>query len=177
MTSDRVEVLARGKYLEMVKRGPWEYVVRPGIPGAVVIVAVTPQRELLLVEQRRVPLDARVIELPAGLAGDISGEEHEALATAASRELLEETGYEAGAMIELASGPTTAGLSNEQVTLFLATNLRRVSDGGGDDAEDILVHCVPLAQVPQWLDQARAEGKLVDVKIFAGLYFLQAREG
>jgi ADP-ribose pyrophosphatase len=156
----------------MVKRDHWEYVERPNIPGAVAIVAVTEADELLLVEQYRVPLDRRVIELPAGLAGD--GDDHaaESFADSARRELLEETGYQADEMVLLAAGPTTAGLSNEQVSLFQARRLTRVHAGGGEGMESLIVHHVHLAQVRPWLRQQEAQGKLIDIKIFAGLYFL-----
>ena len=51
-----VETLAEGKFLRLAKRGRWEYVERVNSSGAVVIVAVTPDDKLLLVEQFRVPL-------------------------------------------------------------------------------------------------------------------------
>ena len=61
--------------------------------GVVAIVAVTPACELILTEQFRRSVNRRVIDLPAGLSGD--GPESEELVTAARRELIEETGYEA----------------------------------------------------------------------------------
>ena len=137
-----------------------------------VIVAVTRDGRLLFIEQFRPPVNRPVIELPAGLAGDIPGEETEAFATAARRELVEETGYEAARLKRLAGGPASAGVSNELVTFFLATGLRKVGTGGGDDHEDIVVHEVPLAKVTRWLKQKEKAGAMIDVKIFAGLYFL-----
>ncbi len=88
-----IEVLAEGKYLRFLSEGGWEYVIRPHSTGVVVIVAVTPARELILVEQHRVAVHASVIELPAGLVGDTSALRGEPLETAARRELIEETGY------------------------------------------------------------------------------------
>src|SRR6266404_2539800 len=105
-----------GKHLRVLKRGHWEYVERIHARGAVVIAAVTEEGDLILTEQYRPPVSNRVIELPAGLAGDIAGHETEELAAAARRELLEETGYEAREMIRLAAGPPSAGLSSEMVT-------------------------------------------------------------
>ena len=61
------EILAAGRFLRLVRRGTWEYAERVHPRPAVVIVAVTSAGELVLVEQFRVPLQARVIELPAGL--------------------------------------------------------------------------------------------------------------
>ncbi|HVV52524.1 MAG TPA: NUDIX hydrolase, partial [Polyangia bacterium] len=86
-------VLARGRYLTFVDDGGWEYVVRANVTGVVVIVAVTDDQKLLLVEQWRPAVHNRVIELPAGLVGDVDPDE--TLATAAGRELVEETGFSA----------------------------------------------------------------------------------
>ena len=87
------EVIAATRHLQLVRRGGWEYVERPNVTGIVVIVPVTRDGELVLIEQYRVPVDRPVIELPAGLAGDVPGTEGERLEAAARRELLEETGY------------------------------------------------------------------------------------
>lgn len=62
--------LCRGKFLELLKEGRWEYVRRVNASGAVMIVAVTKEGELLLVEEYRVPLHARTVGLPAGISGD-----------------------------------------------------------------------------------------------------------
>jgi ADP-ribose pyrophosphatase len=174
MVNDTPEkkILCRGKYLQMVLDRHWEYVERPGIPGAVVIVAITDEQKLLLVEQMRIPLGMHVLELPAGLAGD--DDANESFAECAKRELLEETGYEAQELEWLAEGPTTPGLSNERITLYKAVGLRRAHDGGGIDHEQIVVHEVPLAQVPTWLAEQTQQGKLVDLKIWAALYFCRA---
>jgi ADP-ribose pyrophosphatase len=165
-----IEVLAAGKYLQLVKRGHWEYADRHTCTGAVAIVAIADDRRLLLVEQFRVPLQQNVIELPAGLVGDVPGGEHEEMAEAARRELVEETGYEARHMRWLTRGPSSAGLTSEVVDFFLATGLARVGAGGGDHHEDIVVHEVPLDEVRPWLKRIVDEGKLIDPKVYAGLF-------
>ncbi len=167
------KVLAEGQFARLVARRGWEWVERVNSSGAVVIIPVTGDGQLVMVEQYRVPLDCRVIELPAGLVGDVVGSEHEALAEAARRELLEETGCVADSMEELVEGPSSAGLSSERYALLLARNVRRVGTGGGDDSEDIQTHIVPLSEVETWLDAKRRQGIMVDPKIFAGLYFAQ----
>ncbi len=167
-----VETLAEGKFLRLAKRGRWEYVERVNSSGAVVIVAVTPDDKLLLVEQFRVPLQKNVIELPAGLMGDIAGQEQEPQAIAAQRELLEETGYYAAHFHELATGPTTAGLADEVVSFMLATQLEKRTAGGGDEHEEITVHEVPLQGIADHLQALAAKGCAIDTKIFTGLYFL-----
>ena len=170
------EILFEGRYLRLIKKGRWEYVERTKVSGIVAILAVTEKRELILVEQFRLPVNRRVIEIPAGLAGDIAGEEDEALAEAAKRELVEETGYEAQVMEYLTDGPPSAGLSTEVVTFFRARGLRKISDGGGDGSENIKVHLVPLAELKRWIATKRQEGCLVDYKIYAALYFDLAGE-
>lgn len=169
------EIVAEGRFIRLVREGHWEYAQRTNASGVVVILALTPANEVLFVEQYRVPVGARVIEMPAGLAGDIAGAEDEALAIAAARELEEETGWRPGRVEVLVSGPVSAGMTSEVLTFFRALDLIQVSDGGGDESEDIVVHAVPLAEVRQWLAQKNADGVLADPKVYAGLYFLGER--
>jgi len=161
-----------GKFLALVKEGHWEYAHRTNATGAAIIVAVTEERKLLLVEQYRIPVHARTIELPAGIIGDEPANSDEAHAEAARRELIEETGYEAEHVEALTQGPSSGGLTSETVTLFHATKLRRVGAGGGVAHEDITVHEVPLGEVHGWLETKARAGVLVDPKIYAGLYFI-----
>lgn len=161
-----------GKHLRVKACGRWEYVQRNKAAAGVVIVAVTPEDKLLLVEQYRVPMKTRVIELPAGLAGDLH-DPHEAFLAAAQRELMEETGYEAAEWRECPGGPPSAGLSNETVFFFLARHLRKTGKGGGEESEDIHVYEIPLYSLPQWLDEKSKTGLWVDPKIYCGLYFLE----
>jgi ADP-ribose pyrophosphatase len=148
-------------------RGKWEYAARNTRRPAVGIVAVTDDHCVVLVEQFRPPVNANVVELPAGLAGDQPGAEHEPLLAAAQRELLEETGYRADRWTELATGCSSPGLTDEQIVLFLAEGLTKIAAGGGDESETITIHEVPLDQVGAWL---RQRGSLVDLKLYAGLY-------
>jgi ADP-ribose pyrophosphatase len=166
-----VETLFEGRFLSVSRKGGWEYVRRRNTSGIVCIVAVTPEAEMLFVEQYRPPVGARVIELPAGLAGDIAGAEDEPLSAAALRELEEETGWSADEMRFLTEGPVSAGLSTEVLSFFQAHGLRRVGEGGGDGSEDIVIHAVPVAEVPTWLAGRAAAGVMVDPKVYTGLYF------
>ena len=166
------KILYDSKHVRFVSRGGWEFAQRKSVTGIVAILAVTDEGKIILVEQYRPPVGKRVIELPAGLAGDVAGQESEELAAAARRELMEETGYEAGEMNYLAEGAASAGITDEVINLFRATGLRKTGTGEGDGSEDITVHEVPVAGVRQWLDERRAEGCLIDLKVFAGLYFV-----
>ena len=161
-------VVGRGAHLELLDRGGWEFVRRLRGRGVVVMVAVTDERELVLVEQHRPPFGAPVIELPAGLVGDDAGAETESEEDAARRELIEETGYEAARLQRLAVGATSPGLCDEQVVLFLATGLTRVDDGGGVASEEISVHRVPVDEVEHWLATQEARGAVSDIKVVIG---------
>src|SRR5580658_9427002 len=105
--------LYSGKFLTLIKEGHWEYATRLNATGAAVLVAVTEEKRLLLVEQYRIPVHTRTIELPAGIIGDEPGSTNESNADAARRELLEETGYSAAHMEQLMTGPSGAGLTSE----------------------------------------------------------------
>jgi len=165
--------LGRGRFLRLVRRDGWEWVERTNVSGVVVILARTPADRVLFVEQHRIPLDARVIEFPAGLAGDV--DEAEALASAAARELEEETGWSASQLDRVTQGPVSAGMASEQLTFFVASGLRRTGPGGGVDNERIVVHEVPFDDAVAWLEARQADGALVDPKVYAGLFFLARR--
>lgn len=168
---DAPTTVYEGKYLRMIVRGRWEYVERTHAGGlAAVIVAVTPDDRFLFVEQFRVALQKRSIEMPAGLVGDVdSGESIEA---SAIRELEEETGWRASHAEVLLIGPTSAGLTNERIAFVRATGLTKTGEGGGDATEDIVVHAVPRADAPAWLARKMAEGYELDAKLWAGLWLV-----
>jgi ADP-ribose pyrophosphatase len=169
--SDDAHTLYEGKWLRLRARGHWEYAERTNEGGlAVIIVAATPERRDLFVEQHRIPVGGRTIEMPAGIVGDIHA--GESLELAAERELLEETGWQAEDIETLLTGPTSSGMSSEEVVFVRATGLSRVHAGGGDETERITVHEVPLGDAPRWLCARMAEGYEMDPKLWAGLYLL-----
>ncbi len=166
------ETLYEGKWLRLRRRGRWEYAERTHGEGmAVIIIALTPGDNVLFVEQMRIPLGRKTIEMPAGLVGDQPGED--TLEDAACRELVEETGWEPAKVEVLLIGPTSSGMSNERIAFVRATGLTRVGPGGGDDSEDIVVHEVPRAEAPAWLVRKRDEGYELDLKLWAGLWMLE----
>jgi len=165
------EILCDAKYLRLIRNEGWEFVQRKNVSGIVGIIAITNDGKLVLVEQYRPPVGKNVIEIPAGLAGDSPTSRNEGLALAAARELEEETGYRAARMIELATGTASAGLCDEVITLFRAEGVEKISAGGGDDSEDIIVHEISLDQVEHWLAKQTAQNKLVDLKVYSALHF------
>jgi ADP-ribose pyrophosphatase len=157
------EAVWEGKYIKVTKQGTWEYVSRTRGVTAAVILAID-EGHVILVEQYRVPVGARCVELPAGLVGDETA--GEAVEAAAIRELEEETGYRAGRMVDLGKFHASPGMSSEAFTLLRAEGLTRVGEGGGVDAhEQIEVHRVALDQVPAFLEAKRAGGACADVKL------------
>lgn len=163
----------KGRYLSLLERDGWEFASRSNASSVVVLLAVTSAQEIILVEQYRKPVQSTVIELPAGLVGD-HDDPDESVLDAAARELEEETGYAASQLELLMACPSSAGMSDEVISFVLATGLRRVGPGGGDDSEDIQVHVVLLTEVDAWLNRQRSAGKPLDPKIYAALYCLQS---
>ncbi len=156
------EVMWEGRFIVAKRRGRWEYVSRARNIGAAVILAIH-EGHVILVEQYRVPLGRPCIELPAGLIGD--DREGEDGALAAMRELEEETGYRAARLDNLGEYWSSPGMVSESFTLFRAHGLQKVGDGGGVEGEGIIVHCVALDGLADWLAVKRAEGYAVDVKL------------
>ena len=157
-----VETMWRGNFIEAKRRGRWEYAARARDIGAAVILAIEDEH-VLLIEQYRVPLGKRCLELPAGLVGDDGLAEDAGVA--ALRELEEETGYRAEHARSLGSFFSSPGMTDETFTLFRATGLTRVHDGGGIEGEDITVYRVALQNVSEFVAERRAAGVAVDVKL------------
>jgi ADP-ribose pyrophosphatase len=159
-----------GKHVLVLEHDAWEFVERKKGKSAVVILAVTDDDRVILIEQLRRPVGARVIDFPAGLVGDEDG--HEDPEETAKRELQEETGYACETVERLTAGPTSPGITSEIVAFYRARGLSRIGAGGGVDGEDITVHLVPRGDLDEWLRRKAGEGALIDVKIWAGLWWL-----
>lgn len=156
------EVMWQGHFITVKRRDKWEYVGRARGIKAAVILAVE-DHHVLLVEQYRVPLSANCIELPAGLIGD--HDDSEDALTSAARELEEETGYRASKLENIGEFFSSPGMVSESFTLVRATGLTKISDGGGVDGENIIVHRIELSALPSFVQAKRAEGCVVDVKL------------
>lgn len=169
------KILGAGKRLRLVSDAGWEYVERVGANGVVAIVAVTEAGELVLTEQFRRSVGGPVIDLPAGLVGDLKKFHDEDFLAAARRELVEETGYDARRFAVLTQSPTSPGLTSETVAFVRAIGVKKIGDGGGVDGEKITVHRVKLPIADAWLRRRGRLGVQIDCKAYAGLYFATRR--
>ncbi len=108
--------------------------------GAVAIIAITSEHEIVLTKQRRYPLDLETIEIPAGKI-----ENNESSIEAAKRELLEETGYIANEIELIGSFYTTPGFSNQLLDIYWATNITKLENkevyGVDIDEEIEVIQC------------------------------------
>ena len=174
--ADQTTVIADGRHVRFMRSGHWEYASRKGVTGVIGLIPVTDDGKLVLVEQYRPPVEASVIELPAGLAGD-GWHRHETLEEAARRELREETGYEAATLEYVGGGTASAGICDELISLFKATGLTKAEPSAEVDAEAaeeskrITVHEVPVGEVIAWLGEQQRRGAFADLKVYAGLFF------
>jgi ADP-ribose pyrophosphatase len=162
-----------GDHLYVKERDGWQYVERKKATEAVAVIAETDDGRVILTEQFRRPVNARVIDFAAGLVGDEEG--HSDPAVTARKELEEETGYTSERVERLVGGPSSPGITSEIVTFYRAHRLKKRGDGGGIGGEDIVVHEIPLDGLAGWLQEREREGILIDLKIWAGLYFLSKK--
>ncbi len=127
--------------------------------GAVAIVALDAEGKALLVRQYRKAAERTLLEVPAGTldAGEGPGD-------CAQRELQEETGYQAGKMVQIGGFYVSPGYCTEFIHLFLATDLERSSlQADADEAIELLR--LPLSDTPHLI----ASGEICDAKTVAGL--------
>jgi ADP-ribose pyrophosphatase len=162
------ELMWEGKFIRAIRRGKWEYASRARDIRAVVILAEF-EGKVILVDQPRVGPDCRCLELPAGLVGDL--DPNATIEATAIKELEEETGFTAERVERLGDFYSSPGMLAEAFTLVRVHGVRRIGAGGGDESEDINVHLVARADIANFLEQKRAEGFGMDVKLLLLLNF------
>lgn len=155
-------VMWEGQFIRAMKRGKWEYVSRVGGVRAVVILAEY-EGSVILVDQPRVAVGRRCLELPAGLVGD-----EDPAATVegtAVKELEEETGFTAERIERLGDFHSSPGMVSESFTLVRAHGVTRCGEGGGTEHEDIRVHLVAREEITAFIERMRGDGFAIDVKL------------
>ncbi|MEO7240231.1 MAG: NUDIX hydrolase [Sphingomicrobium sp.] len=164
----QAEVMWTGKYVRALKRGQWEFVSRTNDVRAVVILAEH-DGQMILIDQPRMAVGGRCIELPAGLVGD--EDPGATVEGTAVKELEEETGFTATRFERLGDLFASPGMLAESFTLVRAHGVTRIGEGGGTHDEDINVHLVARGDIPAFVEAKRAEGFAVDVKLLIFLNF------
>lgn len=137
-------------------------------PDGVTVLAVTPDRELVLVEQYRAAVRRVTLEIPGGLMDD--GEEPTATGI---RELQEETGFVAGDARLLGTMLLNPSWETSRVHVVLALDARRTASMDLDPGEDVRVRTVPVDEV--W-DMLR-DGRIEAATTVAALSFLRLHLG
>ncbi len=163
------EEIFRGKTIAVFKdtyqfssgrRASWDIVAHP---GAVVIVPVTADHQLILVKQWRRAIQRTILEFPAGTL-----EVGEEPLLCAQRELREETGFQADQVIPMAQFYSAPGFCTELLHLFLAVGLNPAPlDSDEDEAIDLVT--VSAAQCREMISNHQIQ----DAKTIAGFYFYE----
>ncbi|WP_085991971.1 NUDIX hydrolase [Oceanobacillus senegalensis] len=138
-------------------------------PGAVAVIALTPERKIVFVEQYRKPLEKSIIEIPAGKLDP--GENPLA---AALRELEEETGYTANSLSFVTSFYSSPGFADELLHIYITDDLRKVENPkSGDEDEFVEIIELTLDEAKQYVEEERIH----DAKTAYAVLYLHALEG
>lgn len=132
-------------------------------PGAVMMIPLLDDGQVVLERQFRYPLGRGLIEFPAGKI-----EPGEAVLNCAQRELLEETGYVASEWTYLGGFHNAIAYSDEKIEVYLARGLRH-EGARADEGEVLEVFTAPLAELLDWI----RSGRVTDVKTIVGAYWLE----
>lgn len=137
-----------------------EYIVHP---GAVVVVPLLDNGDVLMVRQFRYPLQREFLELPAGKI-----DQGEDVLACGQRELLEETGYAAQSWMFLTTIHPCIGYSDERIVIYLAKDL--TEHGHRRDEDEFLENVrLPLETAMDWV----RTGRISDVKTMIGLFWAE----
>jgi ADP-ribose pyrophosphatase len=132
-------------------------------PNWVNVIPLTPDEQVVLVEQWRHGTRSVHMETPGGLMDNRESPEQ-----CARRELLEETGYEAGEMVRLGTVHPNPAIQTNQQHYILAKDCRKVAEPNLDHAEDINVKLAPLAVVERMIER----GEITHGIVIGGFYWL-----
>jgi ADP-ribose pyrophosphatase len=176
------ENIFTGNYLRFITKnfttenghdGLWESVERTNVTseiGAVVVVPLTKNKELIFEKNWRVALESPVIQFPAGLV-DRKGESRE---ETARRELLEETGYLANELVHIMRAPECAVLTSNKVDYFFATGVEYMGKENEDITEEIEVMKIPIKEYEYFLLNL-PQGTVLDLQVPGIIWVLEKK--
>ena len=111
-------------------------------PDWVNVIAVTNDKKMILVEQYRHAGDKVFLEVPGGTLDSRTEDPR----MAGERELLEETGYRAGEVIDLGPHYPNPALQSNRMHSYLALDCKRVAEQDLDPFEDLQVKVIPISE-------------------------------
>lgn len=134
-------------------------------PGAVAVIALTPDQKIVMVKQYRKPLERTIVEIPAGKL-----EKNEDPQEAALRELEEETGYTAPSLRKVASFYTSPGFADELIHIYIADKIELLETKKElDEDEFVELQLVSLEEAQQLVDSQ----EIFDAKTAYAVQYLQ----
>ncbi len=141
-----------------------DVVAHPGAVGIVALDGPEGEERVLTVRQYRHPVGRRLDELPAGLLD----QQDEPAVDAAARELVEETGHEAGRWDVLVDALTSPGMCDEAIRIYLARDLRQVEQPETEHEEaDMTTAWVPLTDAVEAVLSGQVENGMAVMGILA----------
>jgi 8-oxo-dGTP pyrophosphatase MutT (NUDIX family) len=131
-------------------------------PDWVNVVAITPDNQVVLIEQYRHGTGSVTIEIPGGTV-----DPGESPIEAAKRELLEETGYASHNWVCIGKVHPNPAMQNNTCYTFLARDAREVQSQSFEGTEDIAVSLISTSNIPNLV----SEGKITHALVIAAFYW------
>lgn len=131
-------------------------------PDWVNVVAVTPDQEILLIEQYRHGIRSVTVEIPGGMI-----DPGETPMGAAKRELLEETGYISDNWVQIGEVVPNPAIQDNKCYTYLALSALKLQEPEFDNTEDIVTYTSPVIDLPKLV----AEGRITHSLVIAAFYF------
>jgi 8-oxo-dGTP pyrophosphatase MutT (NUDIX family) len=129
------------------------------------VIPVTPEGKVILIRQYRHGTEEVTLEIPGGMVDA----EDTSPAVSAERELMEETGYAAEAIIPIGRVAPNPAILNNCCHSFLAVNARPVGPTRFDGAEDITFELADTADIPHLI----TSGQISHALVIAAFYFYE----